>query len=319
VIEKVRLNETDAQVVARGVEAWRTVKRARQWRDWIRIGLAIETGRRAIMSRLGLAKPTGRLWSTAFGAWLAESGFDEIDAGTRSRLLNCVENRVAITAWRQTLSRHERSKFNHPNTVWRHWHAARRQAQSIEQKGNKPLVGFENQTYKASQYDDLMQLLKIERYMSVKKISELEKTILKTNIEIQDRIFDQPISEGSKKRPGNVTCKSVDKLLDVIFNRRSTIGDVVFMLREFHRIAYRWSPFEIYQANEASRRRIVSARYSQTKLRSKALPGTDSRENERKKRRQPPDLRPAFRGSKKPAGVGRPRKPLIRRRRKRGS
>jgi hypothetical protein len=50
-----------------------------------------------------------------------------------------MDNRLAIEAWRMDLSKMERSKWNHPTTVWRKWQADQKATQKTEEeKFNKP-------------------------------------------------------------------------------------------------------------------------------------------------------------------------------------
>ena len=42
-------------------------------------------------------------------------------AATRSHLMDCLENRAAIEAWRKSLQGYQRTAWNHPTTVLRHW------------------------------------------------------------------------------------------------------------------------------------------------------------------------------------------------------
>lgn len=65
--------------------------------------------------------PSGRQWSEHFGAWLKETGFDEIDKGVRSRLEKCMDYPPEIEAWRDDIGLTLRQQYNHPNTVWRHF------------------------------------------------------------------------------------------------------------------------------------------------------------------------------------------------------
>jgi hypothetical protein len=51
------------------------------------------------------------------------NGFKEIDKGTRSRLLDCLEQRTEIERWRSILTASERWQLNHPNAVLRKWKA----------------------------------------------------------------------------------------------------------------------------------------------------------------------------------------------------
>jgi hypothetical protein len=110
--EKVRL----------GQEAM--ARQRRGWDDWMAIGDALAVGRAEVMRKVGTNEPIGRRYEKAMAEWLVANSFKEIDKGTRSRLLDCLEHRTEIEAWRSVLTGSERFRFNHPNTVLRKWQAA---------------------------------------------------------------------------------------------------------------------------------------------------------------------------------------------------
>lgn len=120
----IELDRDTQLVVTRGREAWRALRREETWENWVMVGRAIEAGKNATMRALHTNNPNGRVWSDTFGAWLRETGFDEIDKGTRSRLQTSIESLPDIERWRQTLPLGQRLQLNHPNTVVRHWKAA---------------------------------------------------------------------------------------------------------------------------------------------------------------------------------------------------
>jgi hypothetical protein len=62
------------------------------------------------------------------------SKLEEIDKGTRSRLIECVSNRKEIEAWLATLTIGQRQKLNHPEAVLRRW----RKATRVEKPGDAP-------------------------------------------------------------------------------------------------------------------------------------------------------------------------------------
>ncbi|MBV8096101.1 MAG: hypothetical protein JO110_23285 [Acetobacteraceae bacterium] len=137
----VKLDPDTQTVVARGREAWRTLRNDETWEKWVAIGRAIEAGRLAIMRLLNTNQPKGRTWSQTFGAWLQENEFDQIDKGVRSRLQDCLDHLPEIEAWRQTLGLTLRLQLNHPNAVLRRWQAAR-QAPAAKDTGSSPRPGL---------------------------------------------------------------------------------------------------------------------------------------------------------------------------------
>ena len=96
-----RLPDTEEKVRL-GQEAMARLRRG--WEDWLAIGEAIAIGRTEVMRELGTDKPQGRRYENAMGDWLLKNSFKEIDKGTRSRLLDCLEHQTKIEAWRKTLT-----------------------------------------------------------------------------------------------------------------------------------------------------------------------------------------------------------------------
>ena len=94
--------------------------------DTIKIGERIGRGLGDLPSLTAdfAIEPIGRRYEKAMAEWLVANSFKEIDKGTRSRLLDCLEHRTEIEAWRSVLTGSERFRFNHPNTLWRKWRAA---------------------------------------------------------------------------------------------------------------------------------------------------------------------------------------------------
>jgi hypothetical protein len=110
------------EMVRRGQQAM--ARQRRGWDDWLAIGEALAVGRAEVMRKVGTNEPIGRRYEKAMAEWLVANSFKEIDKGTRSRLLDCLEHRTEIEAWRSVLTGSERFRFNHPNTLWRKWRAA---------------------------------------------------------------------------------------------------------------------------------------------------------------------------------------------------
>ena len=110
--------------IKRGQEAWRRHKSDATWTDWLAIGEALAIGRQDAMGAAATNQPIGAAYNIAFGKWIARYGFDEIDKGDRHRLLEVMEHRAEIEAWRSTLTSTERLRVNHPSTVLRKWKAA---------------------------------------------------------------------------------------------------------------------------------------------------------------------------------------------------
>jgi hypothetical protein len=109
-------------IIRIGQEAWSRL--GRSWEDWPAVGEALAVGRHRAMVEANTNQPRGSRYESIFGDWLRATGFDTVDKSDRKRLLDCIEHRDAIEAWRQTLAANKRRLLNHPATIWRHWQKA---------------------------------------------------------------------------------------------------------------------------------------------------------------------------------------------------
>lgn len=120
------------EIVAAGCAAWARLKRnqGQTWDAWCSIGRALEAGQTAVMRQLGVntPHPKGRTWNKHFGGFLRETGFIEINQGTRSMLLKCMTELPAIEEWRERIGPERAGIYNHPQSVWRHFAPLRRGA-----------------------------------------------------------------------------------------------------------------------------------------------------------------------------------------------
>jgi hypothetical protein len=119
----MREDERD-RVSRQGTEAWRRLKKEKNWNDWLKVGEALQVGREWAMSQAGTNQPSGKAYNMAFGEWLQRYKLDDMDKGDRSRLFAVMDNLPMIEEWRRTLTLTERLKLNHPNPVLRKWKAA---------------------------------------------------------------------------------------------------------------------------------------------------------------------------------------------------
>jgi hypothetical protein len=115
-------NSANSQIVRLGQEAM--ARQRRGYDDWLAIAEALQFGRAQVMREVHSNEPRGSRYEKAIAEWLITNSFQEIDKGTRSRLLECLEHRVEIDKWRQRLTAAERFRFNHPNVVLRKWKAS---------------------------------------------------------------------------------------------------------------------------------------------------------------------------------------------------
>src|SRR5262249_32375276 len=113
------LTQVNPDPVARGQAAWSRLKKSLA--DWFAVAEALQHGQHLAMLESRSNKPSGKHFQAVMGEWLRATGFDEIDKGVRSRLLDCLEHRAAIETWHATLPSNKRQQLNHPNAVWRAW------------------------------------------------------------------------------------------------------------------------------------------------------------------------------------------------------
>ena len=103
----MREDERD-RVCRQGTEAWRRLKRDKNWLDWVKVGEALQIGREWAMNQAGTNRPEGKGYNMAFGEWMAKYKLDDMDKGDRSRLFTVIDNLSMIEDWRRTLTLTER-------------------------------------------------------------------------------------------------------------------------------------------------------------------------------------------------------------------
>jgi hypothetical protein len=119
------MREDDRDRVSRlGTEAWKRLKKTKDYNDWLKVGEALTVGREWAMNQAQTNKPEGKAYNMAFGEWMMQYKLNDMDKGDRSRLFQVMEALPMIEEWRRTLTLTERLKLNHPNAVLRKWKAA---------------------------------------------------------------------------------------------------------------------------------------------------------------------------------------------------
>jgi hypothetical protein len=119
---ELEFDQPTRDLIERGEKAADVITRARSWGTWVELGRALEAAQIAIMRATHSNVPNGRRFNERFSLWLGSTRhIKEIDKGDRSRLMRCMDNLAAITTWRESLSKDEQHKLNHPTTVWRRW------------------------------------------------------------------------------------------------------------------------------------------------------------------------------------------------------
>jgi hypothetical protein len=81
----MREDERD-RVSRQGTEAWRRLKRDKNWNDWIKVGEALQVGRERAMNQAMTNRPEGKAYNMAFGEWLRQYKLDDMDKGERFRM-----------------------------------------------------------------------------------------------------------------------------------------------------------------------------------------------------------------------------------------
>jgi hypothetical protein len=121
-VDEAGLTQVNPDLVIRGQEAWRRLKKSLA--DWFTLAEALNHGQHHAMLESNSNEPKGARFQAKMGEWLRTTGFDEIDKGIRSRLLLCLKYRDEIEAWHKALPSNKRLQLNHPSSVWRNWQAA---------------------------------------------------------------------------------------------------------------------------------------------------------------------------------------------------
>src|SRR5262245_60248065 len=85
--------------------AWARVKKSqsRMWGEWMTIGEGLFEGRRWAMKVAATNKPEGKGYTLAFGEWLKRYKVDDMDSSDRAKLLQIMEERLAVEEWRADL------------------------------------------------------------------------------------------------------------------------------------------------------------------------------------------------------------------------
>jgi hypothetical protein len=132
----MREDEFD-RVSRQGAAAWKSLKREKNWNDWLKVGEALRIWREWALNQAQTNKPEGKAYNMAFGEKLREYKLDDMDKGTRSRLFEVMDNLPMIEEWRRTLPLSERLKINHPNAVVRRWKAFMKPERREEEDGER--------------------------------------------------------------------------------------------------------------------------------------------------------------------------------------
>jgi hypothetical protein len=122
--------QNDDEIVARGRTAAERLAGGQTWTDWVAVGRAFRVGRNFAMRIASTNQPKGKRYALAFGLWLKHKQLDQVaDKGTRSNLLDLIDNLEAVEAWRAELPLERQLKLNHPRNTRDAWRRSRREEQ----------------------------------------------------------------------------------------------------------------------------------------------------------------------------------------------
>ena len=106
-----------------GREAWARIREngRKSWQDWLTVAVAVQLGRDASMLAAGCKTPFGSHYVKAMAEWLAKAQLHGVGVQVRSRLMQILEHRAEIEAWRDALPEDKRAKMNHPDSCYFGW------------------------------------------------------------------------------------------------------------------------------------------------------------------------------------------------------
>jgi hypothetical protein len=153
--------EPEQAAIREGREAWRRV--CTSWNDWKKVGAAFVIGRTTAMRDAHTNVPKGRGYNAALRAWQKKHGFEGLDdSGDQTRLFRCMEHLAEIEGWLTKQSEIERSRLNHPSTIWRRWQASLKPPVSDDEKKPSPVQQLKDELVNLQEQNDRMRC-EIER------------------------------------------------------------------------------------------------------------------------------------------------------------
>jgi hypothetical protein len=119
----VSFTADEMHVVKAGTEALRllTTTRTKSWELWTVVGAAIVLLRRKAIEVVAISSES---YPRIFGEMLTMFKL-KMDGGVRTRLLDLIDHRRDVEAWRDSLPPHRVNALTHPNSIWRAWKASR--------------------------------------------------------------------------------------------------------------------------------------------------------------------------------------------------
>jgi hypothetical protein len=110
------------------------------------IGEGLLAGRTWAMRQAETNEPQGKAYALAFNEWLRQWKLHDMDKSDRAKLLQVMEERLAIEEYRAGLTERERRNANNPVVVLRKWKALERRPRSSRPES---VIVRENQRLRA--------------------------------------------------------------------------------------------------------------------------------------------------------------------------
>jgi hypothetical protein len=95
---------------------------------------------------LGTNRSDTRQYREEFGEVLRREKLHDENGGpdkmTRSQLLKIMEREAEVVAWWENLPPRDKARWNHPDSIWRHFEGAHKTPQTIKPQKSSPVTGL---------------------------------------------------------------------------------------------------------------------------------------------------------------------------------
>ena len=158
----------------------------KNWYDWLTVGRSMIEARTEAFETVGTNKAIGAAYNQAFGDILRREKLHEnvVDKGTRSLLLNIMDNELEIVAWRATLSKEQQRKWNHPSSIYRNWKLLTAPPQAPKPEREPLFVEDDPEGQNFSDKDEALQARDNQVKARDRKIEQLRESIQQLRSEI---------------------------------------------------------------------------------------------------------------------------------------
>jgi hypothetical protein len=146
------MEEERDRICREGTAAWKRLKKGKAFDDYVKVGRALELGRKWAMDQAKTNEPVGRAYNFCMGEFLERYRLLDMDKADRSRLMDMMDNLIQIEEWRRRLTGTERQRMNHPSVVLRKWRADTKVGLENSKKKKRPtmrdsLIELDEKTY----------------------------------------------------------------------------------------------------------------------------------------------------------------------------